>query len=116
MSKVISQSRAQRRNYEKFLKKTNPAAYKEWKENSIERGKKFEEEQTRLVEDKHTEALEEIQNKMINDLRSQGRLQEDIDRHMSIWIKTIKPWGSDEKPLSWKEAEKEYELELSSND
>lgn len=116
MSKTISQSRSQRRNYEKFLKKTNPTAYKEWKENSIERGKKFEEEQTRLVEDKHAEALEGIQNKIIQDLRNEGKSQEEIDRHMSIWIKTIKPWGSNEKPLSWKEAEKEYELELSSND
>jgi hypothetical protein len=116
MIKATSQSRAQRRNYEKFLKKTNPAAYKEWKENSIERGKRFEEEQTRFVEDKQTAALEGIQNKMIQDLRNEGKSQEEIDRHVAIWIKTLKPWGSNEKPLSWTEAVKEYELELSSND
>jgi len=116
MSKTTSQTRAQRRSYEKFLKKTNPIAYKEWKESSIERGKRFEEEQTQFIEDKHTEALESIQNKMIQDLREQGKTQEEIDKHVSVWVKTIKPWGSVEKPLSWKDAVKEYELETSSND
>ena len=116
MSKTTSQSRAQRRTYEKFLKKTNPTAYKEWKENSLERGKRYEEEQTQIVEDKHNTALESLQNKMIQDLRDQGKSQEEIDRHVAIWVKTIKPWGSDEKPLTWKDAVKEYELETSSND
>ena len=116
MSKAVSQSRAQRRKYEKFLKKTNPTAYKEWKNTSIERGKKFIEEQSQFVESQQTEALEEIQNKMIQDLRSQGKTQEEIDRHINIWVRTLKPWGSDEKPLNWNEAEKEYELEVSNND
>ncbi len=116
MSKSTSKSRSQRRNYEKFLKKTNPTAYKEWKDHSIERGKRYVEEQTRLVEDKQTEALEGVQNKIIQDLKNEGKSQEEIDRHVNIWIKTLKPWGSNEKPLSWSEAVKEYELELSSND
>jgi len=36
---MSSQSRKQRRSYEKFLKKNDPKGYKEWKSNSIERGK-----------------------------------------------------------------------------
>lgn len=44
MSKPMSQSRRQRRAYEKFLKKTNPQAYKEWKEDSINRGKQIHQE------------------------------------------------------------------------
>ena len=113
MAKVISQSRAQRRNYEKFLKATNPIAYKEWKESSISRGNKYQEEQTKNIEDKQTKYFEDTQAKLIQDLLEQGKTQEEIDRHIAIWIKTIKPWGSTEKPLSWKAAEKEYELEIS---
>jgi len=116
MSKKTSQSRAQRRSYEKFLKKSNPLAYKEWKQTSIERGKKFKEEQTQLIEDKHNESLELLQDKIIQDLRNQGKTQEEINKHIDIWVKTIKPWGSGEKSLSWKDAVKEYELETSSND
>ena len=116
MSKTTSQSRSERRKYEKFLKKHNPAAYAEWKSNSTERSKKFVDEQNQLIEDKQTEYLEGIQNKLINDLRNLGKTQEEIDRHIAIWIKTLKPWGSTDKPLTWKEAEKEYELESKSND
>jgi hypothetical protein len=113
MTKVISQSRAQRRNYEKFLKATNPVAYKEWKENSLERGNQYKEEHTQIIEDKQTKHFEDIQAKLIQDLLEQGKSQGEIDRHIAIWIKTIKPWGSTEKPLSWKSAEKEYDLEIS---
>lgn len=41
---MSSQSRKQRRAYEKFLKKTNPQAYKEWKADSINRGKQLHQE------------------------------------------------------------------------
>ena len=116
MAKATSQSRSQRRNYEKFLKKTNPTAYKEWKSNSIERGKSYESNHIELVENQQTESFESMQNKLINDLRESGKSQEEIDRHIAIWVKTIKIWGSNEKPLSWNEAVKEYESELASND
>jgi hypothetical protein len=116
MAKTTSKSRSERRKYEKFLKKVNPTAYDQWKSNSTERSKKFVEEQNQLIEDKQTEHLEGVQNKLINDLRNLGKTQEEIDRHIAIWIKTLKPWGSTEKSLTWKEAEKEYELESKSND
>jgi hypothetical protein len=112
MAKAISQSRAQRRNYEKFLKATNPAAYKEWKDNSLERGNQYKEQHTQIIEDKQTQHFEDIQAKLIQDMLAQGKTQQEIDKHISIWVKTIKPWGSTEKPLSWKDAEKEYELEM----
>lgn len=115
MPKITSQSRAQRRNYERFLKKSNPTAYKEWKSASVERSKKYVEEQNESVESQQTEYFEAKQNKLIQDLREQGKTQEEIDKHVSIWVKTLKVWGSDERPLTWKEAEKEYELEVSSN-
>lgn len=41
---MSSQSRKQRRAYEKFLKKTNPQAYKEWKSDSINRGNQIHQE------------------------------------------------------------------------
>lgn len=41
---MSSQSRKQRRAYEKFLKKTNPEAYVEWKSESINRGKQIHQE------------------------------------------------------------------------
>jgi hypothetical protein len=41
---MSSQPRKQRRAYEKFLKKHDPKAYKEWKSKSAERGKEIHRE------------------------------------------------------------------------
>lgn len=114
MSKTTSQARKQRRAYELWLKKTNPTAYKEWKSQSTERGKSLMEQQEEKVREVETAKLEKAQAELINRLESEGKTKEEIDRHVSIWALTIKPWGTSEKRISWKEAEKQYELELKS--
>lgn len=115
MSKKQSQSRAQRRAYEKFLKQTNPQGYKDWKSNATERGFKLHQEQVESVRKEHEEFYERKQTNMIIKLRNEGKTNEEIDKHIAIWIKTIKPWSSNEKALSLKDAKKEYELENSTN-
>ena len=114
MSNSISQSRSQRRSYENFLKKNNPAEYKKWKSSSKERGKQLSNEHQEDVMKSIEENLESTQTKMILDMRSAGKTNEEIDRHIAIWLKTVAVWGSGMKKMSWEEATKEYELENAS--
>jgi len=109
MSKTTSQSRRQRRAYELWLKKNNPAAYKQWKSQSFQRGKSLSNEFEEKVRENETTRLEKIQAELINKLSEEGKTQEEIDRHVNVWAMTLKPWGSDEKRLKLKDAEKEYD-------
>jgi|688.fasta_scaffold1234360_1 hypothetical protein len=109
MSKTTSQSRRQRRAYELWLKKNNPAAYKQWKSQSFQRGKTLSNEFEEKVRENETTRLEKIQAELINKLSEEGKTQEEIDRHVNVWAMTLKPWGSDEKRLKLKDAEKEYD-------
>lgn len=108
-----SNSRTQRRSYEKWLKKTNPQAYKEWKLNSVERGSRLHQENVESVRKSHEEFYEKAQTNMIVKLQNEGKTTEEINKLVSIWIKTIQPWASPEKALSLKDATNEYELENS---
>lgn len=114
MSKTTSQSRRQRRAYELWLKKNNPSAYKQWKSQSFQRGKTLSQEFEDKVRENETANLEKIQAELINKLSDEGKSQEEIDRHVNIWAMTLKPWGSDEKKLKLKEAEKQYDLSINS--
>jgi hypothetical protein len=109
--KVTSQARKQRRNYELWLKKNNIAAYKEWKANRYQRGNSLQETQREVVAKSEESFLEDMQTKIISEMREDGKSNEEIDRYISIWVKTLSLWGSKEKGLSWKEAEREYEEE-----
>ncbi len=113
MSKSISSARKQRRAYENFLKKTNPEAYRQWKSESLSRGKSIHENNQEAINKSLESQYEVYQEKIIERLKSEGKSQEEIDRHISIWVSTIKIWGSGEKPLKWKEAELQYDLENS---
>lgn len=109
MSKTTSQSRRQRRSYELWLKKNNPTAYKQWKSQSFQRGKTLSNEFEEKIRENETARLEKIQAELINKLSEEGKTQEEIDRHVNIWAMTLKPWGSDEKKLKLKDAQKEYD-------
>ena len=111
-----SQSRSQRRSYEKWLKKNNPQSYKEWKSTSINRGNRLHLENVESVRKSHEDFFESAQTNMIAKLQNEGKSTEEIDRYVSIWIKTIQPWATPEKALSLKDAVKEYELENSVSD
>jgi hypothetical protein len=106
-----SQARKQRRGYELWLKKNNIEEYKKWKSTNLLRGKTIHQENCEIVSRKEAEMYERMQGKMILDMKNRGMSNEEIDRHIEIWVKTIKLWGSKEKPLSWKEAEREWEAE-----
>ena len=109
--KNTSQARKQRRSYELWLKKNNIAAYKEWKANRHVRAKQLIENQNSVVRNKEEETLEALQTKIISDMRNNGKTDEEINKYIAIWVKTLRLWGSDEQPLTWKEAEREYEEE-----
>lgn len=108
---MASQARKQRRSYELWLKENNIAAYKEWKSNRHTRGKQLIETQNAAVRNKEEETLEARQTKIISDMRDKGKTEEEINKYIAIWVKTLRLWGSDEQPLTWKEAEREYEEE-----
>jgi hypothetical protein len=115
MSKSPSMSRRQRRNYENWLKKNQPIEYAKWKAGSLERGKTLQENHTNAILEKQDAYYQDRQANMIIELQSKGLSQEEIDRQVSIWTLTIKPWGTTEKALTLKEATKQYELEFNND-
>lgn len=116
MSKGTSNARAQRRAYENWLKKTNPSAYKEWKSDSLDRGRNIHESHVTSINDKHEARYQDLQANMIVKLREQGLSDEEIDKQVAIWVMTIKPWGTEGKALTLKEATREYEAENSAKE
>lgn len=109
--KKTSQARSQRRSYELWLKENNISAYKEWKSNRHLRAKQLTESQSESIRNQEESRLESLQTRIITDMRNKGKTEEEITRYVAIWVKTLHLWGSDEQPLSWKEAEREYEEE-----
>jgi hypothetical protein len=105
-----SQARKQRRSYELWLKKNNPVEYRAWKSSNLLRGKKIQEENAEIVRSKETESLEKRQAQIITEMRRRGMSDSEINRHIEIWVKTVKLWGSEES-LSWKDAVREWESE-----
>lgn len=106
-----SQARKQRRSYELWLKKNNPVEYRAWKSINQLRGKKIHEENCEIVRNKEAESLEKRQAQMIVDMKKKGMSDSEINRHIEIWVKTLRLWASEEKGLKWKEAENEWESE-----
>ena len=83
MSKNQSAARQQRRLYEKFLKKFHPAQYIEYKSGVLERGRKIHQENVEAVSKAEEARYEEIQNRMILEMREKGKSDEEIDSYMS---------------------------------
>ena len=108
MSKTQSTAKRQRRAYELWLKKTNPTAYKEWKSQSVQRGKQLHEAQTEAVRKAEEERLEKIQTDMIVSMKAEGKSDAEIDKHVAIWVKTLKLWGSNDRPMRYREAVREF--------
>jgi hypothetical protein len=104
---MSSQARKQRRAYEKFLKKTNPTAYKEWKSESIKRGNEIHQANVESVRKSEEAYYESQQTKIISQLREEGKTNEEIDSFIAKWVQTIKVWGSDERPKRWRELNRE---------
>jgi hypothetical protein len=110
-----SQAKRQRRQYELWLKKNNPAAYREWKSKAAERGASIHASNVEAVRNAETERLEKTQTDIIVRMKSEGRTDAEIDRYIGIWVKTLSLWASDEPKMSWKEATREYDKELASS-
>jgi uncharacterized membrane protein YebE (DUF533 family) len=107
MRKPQSQSRAQRRAYEAFLKKTNPAAYKQWKSESIERGNQIHESNAEAVRKAEETHYENLQTSLIASMRADGKTDAEIDEYIAEWVQTIKLWGVNESPKRLREIRKE---------
>jgi len=110
MKRPQTQARAQRRLYERFLKKFNPIAYTEWKAGVQERGAKLHAQNEDAVRKAEEAKYEEIQTKMIQTMKAEGKSSEEIDEHIAEWIQTIKVWGSTERPLRLREIRREKRL------
>lgn len=104
--KGMSQSRAQRRAYEKFLKKTDPTKYAEYKSGVVERGEKLNNAMAAAVSETEEAYYEDKQTKIIQAMKADGKTSEEIDAYIEDWVKTIKVWGSSEKPLKLAEIKK----------
>ena len=107
MSKTQSQARKQRRLYEKYLKKFNPQQHKEWKAGAIERGKKIHSQNVDAAYKNQEEYFEKLQTKLIQDMKAEGKSNEEIDAYIADWVRTLKIWGSDERPMRWREIRRE---------
>lgn len=102
-----SQSRQQRRAYEKWLKKTDPIRYREWKSGSQARGKQIHAENVEKVRQYESDYYEAHQTRMIESLRNEGFSDSEIDEQVEDWTKTIKVWGSSERPMRRREIQRE---------
>lgn len=107
MSKNQSAARQQRRLYEKFLKKFHPEQYAEYKSGVMERGRKIHEQNVDAVSKAEEARYEEMQNQMIMRMRAEGKTNEEIDAYIEDWVKTIKVWGSDSRPMRMREIRRE---------
>jgi hypothetical protein len=110
MKRPQTQARAQRRLYERFLKKFNPTAYKEWKAGVQERGAKLHAQNEEAVRKAEEAKYEEIQTAMIQSMKAEGKSSEEIDAHIAEWVQTIKVWGSKERPARLREIRRENRL------
>ena len=82
--------RKQRREYELWLKKTNPKEYAEWKAGSKARGAKAHQAHVENVRAEREVFYERKQKEMILSLREAGKTDEEIDSHIAKWIEGIK--------------------------
>jgi hypothetical protein len=102
-----SQARQQRRAYEKWLKKTDPVRYRTWKAEAPARGKQIHADNVEKIRQAESEMYEARQTKIIENLRNEGFSDSEIDEHVEDWVKTIKVWGSSERPKRMREIKKE---------
>jgi DNA phosphorothioation-dependent restriction protein DptG len=107
MAKKQSAARQQRRLYEKFLKKFHPIQFAEYKSGVMERGAKIHQDNVNAVSKAEEAYYEEIQNRMIQNMRSEGKTNEEIDTYIEDWVKTIKVWGSNSRPMRRREINRE---------
>jgi uncharacterized membrane protein YebE (DUF533 family) len=87
----MSESRKQRREYEKWLKKSDPKAYKAWKAEKIERGNAFHQSHVETQRILQSERLEAKQKEIIQSLRAAGKTDAQIDEFIESWVEGISP-------------------------
>jgi hypothetical protein len=107
MAKKQSAARQQRRLYEKFLKKFHPTQFAEYKSGVMERGAKIHQDNVNAVTKAEEAHYEEMQNQIIQRMRSEGKSNEEIDSYIEDWVKTIKVWGSNSRPMRRREINRE---------
>lgn len=84
-------TRAQRREYERLLKKTDPQKYKEWKDGAYERGKHLHQAHVENAREAQSAFYERKQKDIIKSLRDSGLSDAEIDAYMEKWVDGIKP-------------------------
>jgi hypothetical protein len=89
-----SQSRKQRRLYEKYLKQTNPTQYREWKRDFVKRGEEYQKQYEESTMKGIESQMEAIQTKVIQSMSSRGIENSKIDEYMEDWLNSTKIWGS----------------------
>ncbi len=83
-------SRAQRRAYERYLKKTDPAKYKEYKAGSAERGRQLQQAALENVRAAQSDFFERKQEDIVRSLRAAGKTNEEIDAYLEKWLNDVK--------------------------
>lgn len=87
----MSESRKQRREYERYLKATDPKAYKEWKSAKVERGNAFHQSHIETQRILQSERLEAKQKDIIQSMRAAGKTDAEIDAFIEEWVEGINP-------------------------
>lgn len=87
----MGQARRERRAYEKWLKKNDPAAYAEWKAGAHERGREIHAENRRAVEQTITEHYERQQALLEAQWRAKGLSEKEIEAKLEAWFLTVDP-------------------------
>lgn len=82
--------RKQRREYEIWLKKNEPAKYAEYKAEAKSRGQKVHQAHVENLRAKQDAFYEQKQKDIIASMRTAGRTDAEIDEYVAKWIEGIK--------------------------
>lgn len=97
MKNSKSSSRAQRRSYEKYLKKYHPDQYSQWKSSSIKRGEDLHNAHIQSTDKNVEDQIQNIQNKIIKSHNDFFKCDESLSRKYSEdCIISTKLWRNDE--------------------
>jgi 3-oxoacyl-ACP reductase-like protein len=88
-----SQSRKQRRLYEKYLKSNHTEQYKEWKKDSHKRGEEYHKQYVDSTVKGIESQLESLQTRMIQSMMASGKTNSEIDEYMEDWLNSTKMWS-----------------------
>lgn len=101
-----SSARRQRRLYEKYLKSNHNSQYVEWKKDSVKRGEEYHKQHTESTMKDIESQMESMQTRMIQEMKSLGKTDKEINDYVEDWMFSTKIWGESDTTEKFLELKK----------